>query len=137
MRRRPYLRLLPIYFNAIGILFLANAARAEEGLPETISYYEHVRPIFQAKCHGCHQPARSRGEYIMTDVAQLIQGGEGGEAVVVAHEPPESYLLDMVTVQPGDDRPEMPEDDEPLTPYEVALVTAWICLLYTSPSPRD
>lgn len=96
------------------------------GLPDTISYYEHVRPIFQAKCHGCHQPARSRGDYIMTDVAQLIQGGEGGEAVVVAHEPTESYLLDMVTVQPGDDRPEMPEDDEPLTPYEVALVIAWI-----------
>ena len=96
------------------------------GLPDTISYYEHVRPIFQAKCHGCHQPARSRGDYIMTDFAQLIKGGEGGEAVVVAHEPTESYLLDMVTVQPGDDRPEMPEDDEPLTPYEVALVTAWI-----------
>ena len=126
MRRRPYLRFHPLCLNALGILFLVSVARAEDGLPETISYYEHVRPIFQAKCHGCHQPARSKGEYIMTDVAQLIQGGEGGEAVVVAHEPTESYLLDMVTVQPGDDRPEMPEDDEPLTPYEVALVAAWI-----------
>ena len=72
MRRRPYLRFHPLCLNALGILFLVSVARAEDGLPETISYYEHVRPIFQAKCHGCHQPARSKGEYIMTDVAQLI-----------------------------------------------------------------
>ena len=116
-----------IALAALGLLIpLEGKESGSLGLPNTISYYEHVRPIFQAKCHGCHQPARSRGDYIMTDVAQLIEGGEGGEAVVVAHKPTESYLLDMVTVQPGDDRPEMPEDDEPLTPYEVALVTAWI-----------
>jgi len=96
------------------------------GLPESISYYEHVRPVFQAKCHGCHQPAKAKGDYVMTDVALLIAGGEGGEAVVVAHKPEESYLIDQVTVQEGDERPEMPEKDEPLTPYELALVTQWI-----------
>ena len=99
-----------IALAALGLLIpLEGKESGPLGLPNKISYYEHVRPIFQAKCHGCHQPARSRGDYIMTDVAQLIQGGEGGEAVVVAHKPTESYLLDMVTVQPGDDRPEMPE----------------------------
>ncbi len=97
-----------------------------EGLPEEVSYYEHVRPVFQAKCHGCHQPAKSKGDYILTDVARMIAGGEGGEPVVVAHKPEESWLIDLVTLQEGADRPEMPEKDEPLTPYELALVTKWI-----------
>ncbi len=97
-----------------------------EGLPETVSYYEHLRPVFQAKCHGCHQPARNKGDYVLTDVARMIAGGEGGESVVVAHKPEESFLIELVTLQEGDDRPEMPEKDEPLTPYELALVTKWI-----------
>ncbi len=104
----------------------ASDDSSKNGLPEEVSYYEHVRPIFQAKCHGCHQPAKSKGDYVMTEVARLIEGGEGDMPVVVAHKPEESYLLDMVTLQPGDDRPEMPEEDEPLTPYELALVSAWI-----------
>ncbi len=97
-----------------------------EGLPDPVSYYEHVRPIFQAKCHGCHQPAKSKGDYVLTDVARMIAGGEGGEPVVVAHRPEESFLIDLVTLQEGADRPEMPEEDEPLTSYELALVTKWI-----------
>ena len=56
----------------------------------------------------------------------MIAGGEGGEPVVVAHKPEDSFLIDLVTLQEGDDRPEMPEKDEPLTPYELALVTKWI-----------
>ncbi len=128
MKRAPIIAKIA---TACSILCTGNTALSAEnannaGLPEVVSYYEHVRPIFQGKCHGCHQPARSKGEYVMTDVAQLIAGGESDMPVVVAHEPTESYLLDMVTVQPGDDRPEMPEKDEPLTPYELKLVTAWI-----------
>jgi len=126
MQRRPYSNFLPPIVYSFTCFLLAFATRADDGLPEEVSYYEHVRPIFQAKCHGCHQPARSKGEYVMTEVSRLIEGGEGDMPVVVAHRPEESYLLDMVTVQPGDERPEMPEEDEPLTHYELALVTAWI-----------
>lgn len=99
---------------------------SREGVPDSISYHKHVRPIFQAKCHGCHQPAKSKADYVMTDVAKLIAGGEGGVPVVVPHKPGESFLIELVTLQEGDDRPEMPEKDEPLTSYELALVTQWI-----------
>ena len=98
----------------------------EAGFPDSISYYEHIRPIFQAKCQGCHQPARSKADYILTDVANMIAGGEGGEPVIVPHKPELSYLIDLITLQEGDERPEMPEKDEPLTPYELSLVTKWI-----------
>ncbi|MCA9051997.1 MAG: hypothetical protein KDA89_24835, partial [Planctomycetaceae bacterium] len=39
-----------------------------------VSYHKQIRPIFQARCQGCHQPARARanGHYDMTDFAAMI-----------------------------------------------------------------
>lgn len=96
-----------------------------DALPETVSYYEHIRPVFQAKCQGCHQPAKAKSDYVMTEVASLIAGGENGEAILPG-KPKESNLLALVVTQKGDDRPEMPPKDDPLTDYEVKLVTKWV-----------
>ncbi|MEZ5386146.1 MAG: hypothetical protein R3F13_11590 [Prosthecobacter sp.] len=66
-------------------LFLAAAVHAappkkEEGIDpnKPVSFYKHIRPIFQAQCNGCHQPARNKGDYIMTDFVALLKGGEEG-----------------------------------------------------------
>ena len=105
--------------------FSYSAPAEADALPETVSYYEHVRPVFQAKCQGCHQPAKAKADYVMTDVARLLAGGET-ENVVIPQKPHESYLIELVTKQEGEERPEMPPKDEPLTPYELTLVTKWI-----------
>lgn len=97
----------------------------KDGIPETVSYYEHVRPVFQAKCQGCHQPAKAKSDYVMTEVPKLIKGGDNGEAVVPG-DPEKSYLIELVTKQEGEDRPEMPPKEDPLTDYERQLVTKWI-----------
>src|SRR5262245_58396201 len=48
-----------------------------------VSYYQDVRPILQAHCQGCHQPAKAKGGYVMTDFKKLLAGGESeGTAVV-------------------------------------------------------
>jgi len=101
------------------------AARSADGLPETVSYFEHIRPVFQAKCQGCHQPAKAKAGYVMTEVEKLIAGGDSGEALVPG-KPDDSYLVDLVTHWDGEERPEMPPEDEPLTGYEVKLVRKWI-----------
>lgn len=113
-------------FAALALLPAAlAAAEATDALPEEVSYYKHVRPVFQAKCQGCHQPAKAKADYIMTEVAALIKGGETGAAVVPG-KPAESHLLELVVAADGEQRPEMPPKDEPLTAYEVSLVTKWI-----------
>lgn len=121
MRRNLFLAAL-LAFSASG---LAARAAETEALPESVSYHEHIRPLFQAKCQGCHQPAKSKGDYIMTEVAKLIAGGESGAAVVPS-KPDESHLVELITTQAGEKRPEMPPKDEPLTPFELSLVRKWI-----------
>ncbi len=88
-----------------------------------VSFYKSIRPIFQAKCHGCHQPAKAKGDYIMTDFAKLLAGGEDG-AAVVAGDAAASALLKQIT--PHEGKVEMPKSGDPLAEAEVALVGKWI-----------
>ena len=89
-----------------------------------ISYYTDIRPIFQSHCQGCHQPAKKSGEYIMTDFALMLQGGESEEAAVISGKPAESYLFSLIT--PVDGKAEMPKGKKPLSGVEIDLIRKWI-----------
>ena len=101
------------------------AAGASEN-PESggpVSYWNQIRPILQANCQGCHQPAKAKGDYILTDVPRLIKGGET-DVAVIADKPGESLLLEQIT--PVDGEAEMPPKEAPLLDNEIALIRRWI-----------
>ncbi|MCH2130705.1 MAG: DUF1549 domain-containing protein, partial [Pirellulaceae bacterium] len=125
MVTQAFCRFIVLCFILMTAMVSGPRCLVAESLPEKVSYYEHVRPIFQAKCQGCHQPAKAQSGYIITEVSSLIAGGDSSEAVVPT-KPAESYLIEMVTQQEGDDRPAMPPQGDPLTSYELSLVTHWI-----------
>ena len=93
-----------------------------------VSYFKKVRPIFQAQCQGCHQPARAKGGYVMTDFAKLLAGGEDcakdGTRAVVPKDPAKSVLLDQIT--PVNGEAEMPKKKPPLAEKELALIRRWV-----------
>src|SRR5215212_1753104 len=88
-----------------------------------VSYYKKVRPIFQAQCQGCHQPAKAKGGYVMTDFVRLLAGGddakEAGKTAIVPGKPAESHLIQQIT--PKDGETEMPKKKAPLAEKEIAL----------------
>ena len=75
-----------------------SALAAEEAADRPVSYWNDIRPLLQASCQGCHQPAKAKGDYILTDVSRLIAGGESGEPAVIAKDPAMSFLLDRKSV---------------------------------------
>lgn len=89
-----------------------------------VSYWKQIRPIFQASCQGCHQPAKNKGGFVMTDFARLLAGGDSGTKAIVPGQPAESPLVDAITADNGE--AEMPKDKPPLAPDEVALIAKWI-----------
>ena len=96
----------------------------EDASNRPVSYWNDIRPVMQANCQGCHQPAKAKGDYVLTDVKRLIEGGESGDAAVVANEPDKSFLIEQITPKEG--VAEMPPKDKPLHETEIALLRRWI-----------
>ena len=60
-----------------------------------VSFYRDIRPIFQDRCQGCHQPAKSLGGLVMTNYANIKKGGESGAAGFVPGKPDESGIAPL------------------------------------------
>jgi len=112
-------------------VFASSALGAEKpAITETpqssakVSYYRDVRPILQANCQGCHQAAKAKGGYVMTNFKGLLTGGETEGVAVVPEHTDKSSILKMVTPQNGEAR--MPKGKTPLAESEVATITSWI-----------
>jgi len=111
--------------NSLCLLMLVpTLAIAEESKPSGVSYYRDVRPILQANCQGCHQPAKRAGDYLMTSHEGLLQTGESGSPAVVAKKPDESYLIELIT--PIDGKAEMPKGKKPLSEADRKAIQTWI-----------
>ena len=98
-------------------LAVALTARADEGQ----WFREHVAPIFERHCVGCHQGAEPKGGLNLTTQQGTLAGGESG-AALVAHKPDESTLIELIS---GDGR-SMPKDAPALSADQVATIRRWI-----------
>ncbi|MDG1325113.1 MAG: DUF1553 domain-containing protein [Opitutales bacterium] len=102
--------------------FICGAEEANE-----ISFYNDIRPVFQANCNGCHQPAKMKGDYLMTDFQSLLRGGETGKLAIVPGNPAGSYLIDQIKIKP-DGTSEMPKGKSAnaLHPDQYQKIVQWI-----------
>ena len=91
---------------------------------EAVSYYQDIRPILQANCQGCHQPAKNKGGYVMTNFQKLLAGGEKDGVAIIPGNVAKGALLDQIT--PVNGSAEMPKNKPPLPEHEVALIRRWI-----------
>src|SRR4051794_14544350 len=118
----PFARRLSVVCCLISSV--AFAADKPAASAEKVSYFKQIRPIFQANCQGCHQPAKSRGDYVMTAFKSLLDGGASGDKAIVPGKPTDSRLLKDITPVKGKAR--MPEGKKPLHESEIELVKKWI-----------
>ena len=135
-------RLCPTLLSLPLALFVgAHCGGAENQRTEAkpaaakISYYHEIRPILQANCQGCHQPAKNKGGYVMTDFKRLQAGGDTEGAAIVPRQPEKSAMLKMITPQDGEVR--MPKGKTPLADTEVALIKSWIQQGAEDDTPAD
>jgi WD40 repeat protein len=92
--------------------------------PAAVSYYRDIRPILQANCQGCHQPAKAGGSLDMTSMKSLLKGGDSEMPSIVPGKLDESYLIEQIT--PTDGEAAMPQGKKPLTDGEIAIIKRWI-----------
>ncbi|MBV8558100.1 MAG: DUF1549 domain-containing protein, partial [Planctomycetaceae bacterium] len=124
-RRRDIL-LVPMLALSLGpsALRAEGPAEATADSGDQVSFDQQIRPIFQAHCQGCHQPAKASGGYVMTAFDRLLRGGESGMPAVVPGHPEESNLIDLIT--PRDGKAEMPRGKPPICRAEIEQIGRWI-----------
>lgn len=111
---------------------LPAIAQEESQSEKQVSYYRSVRPILQRQCSGCHFPGKLEGKLSVLGVAELLNGGEAGAAIVPG-KPDESVLVQYIS---GDD-PEMPLNGEPLSADNIDTIRTWIAQGGSDDSPPD
>ena len=111
-------RLLIVWGLVAAMTPGGGSARGEE---PKVSFSWEIRPLFRQSCTGCHQPNKSKGGLDLSSHAGLMKGGKHAPAIRPG-DPKGSRLIKEIS---GDD-PAMPEEGDPLTSAEVALVTRWI-----------
>ncbi len=115
-------RVLTVWLATIALV--ATTAAAEKKGNQPVSYYKQIRPILQAQCQGCHQPAKPKGGYVMTDYVKLLAGGDSEGKAIVPKNPSESSLIKQIT--PKDGKADMPKGAKPLHEVEIELIAKWI-----------
>jgi len=122
----PRARFVCFCVGVIAIAALGLRLRADELKTEKrISFTKDVRPILQANCLGCHQPAKDQGGYVMTSAEKLRTGGDSGETAIVPKEAAKSHLLSRVKNTEAE-KVMPPGDRKKLTADEIALIEKWI-----------
>ncbi|MGE4550116.1 MAG: c-type cytochrome domain-containing protein, partial [Opitutales bacterium] len=102
-------------------------AEESEDASKPVSFHKDIRPLFQANCNGCHQPAKAKGKYVMTDFAALLKGGDSEEAAILPGKPDNSFLVEQITPNEKGEY-EMPKGKiaKPLHKTEIELIRRWI-----------
>ncbi len=102
-----------------------------------ISYYRDIRPIFQASCQGCHQPAKAKGGYVMTAFDRLLKGGDQADKhqAIVPGKPAKSLLVSLIT--PKDGEAEMPMKADPLPKEDINKISRWIAQGAKDDTPKN
>lgn len=125
-------------WSAIGFAFFgtwtaALCASQENASPP--SFHRDVRPILQAHCQGCHQPAKAAAKLDLTSHRSIMRG-IAGEAVVIPHDSAASLLIESV-IPFETEPPSMPKDRPPLTDYEIAILRDWIAAGASDDTPES
>src|SRR5438128_4032088 len=87
---------------------------------DKVSYDRQIRPIFQAQCMGCHQPAKAKGGYLMTTRDKMLAAGEAKLVNVTPGHPEKSNLIDQITAKNGE--AEMPKGRKALVAGDIMLI---------------
>jgi WD40 repeat protein len=109
----------------LGFLAVVGVVRGESlfAADEPVSFHRQIRPILQQKCQGCHQPARLKGELLLTSYDGAAKGGVNGP-MWLAGKPDESRVIKHLKAI--DKHALMPQGEEPLPEKQIELFAAWI-----------
>jgi hypothetical protein len=109
-----------ILLLTVSVFSFASAAHAADA--KKITYEEHVKPIFRAKCFSCHNTDKKTADLDLSSYTAMMIGGASGAPI----EPgiaDDSYLFNLVN---HDSEPYMPPKQEKMAAASIDTIRKWI-----------
>ena len=106
------------------LVFAAIALAEARAAQPAVDFEKDVRPVLEDRCLHCHGEDKQKSKLRLDSVVGILRGGESGEALIVAGNSAESYLLKRVTHVNAKEA--MPPKGERLTAEQIATLRAWI-----------
>jgi uncharacterized membrane protein len=97
---------------------------AAAGLPADF-FAAKVLPILEAKCLNCHGSEKNKGKLRMHTEADSLAGGKNGPAYIKGNSR-ESLMIKLIVTDAEEDRMPPVDEENPITPEELAILTQWI-----------
>ena len=107
--------------NSATVVDPDHAAKRTKGLE---IFKSSVRAVLKQKCVQCHGGDSTEAKLDLATQEGLFKGGDRGPAAVIGHGS-KSLLTRLIAHQ---QEPQMPKDDDPLSPNEIASIVKWIDL---------
>lgn len=108
---------------AAGPVLRGSAAPVQESdnadTEGVVSFSAQIQPIFEARCTECHSGPNAEWGLDLTSYENAMKGSDYG-AVIDPGDPDGSVIIEMIASG------EMPEEGEPVTAPELALIETWI-----------
>ena len=115
-------------FSKAGTASGASAA-LEATLPEKITFNEQIGPVLSENCYFCHgQDTTARKADLRVDRPEFaFVPRKSGLPVIVKGHPETSALIQRISSKdPSQVMPPPSSHKQPLTPYQIALITRWV-----------
>ncbi len=109
--------------SAASALTPDQLARLPAPAAHPVDFSRDIKPILEQSCLQCHGRGRDKGGFNLDDRANLILGGDWGEAVRPGNSA-ESYLIELVAG--FDEDLVMPQKGTRLSADQISLLRAWI-----------
>lgn len=111
-------------FLILGLMAVPAALPAAVDEAEAMKFFEtKIRPVLAESCYDCHGPEKQKGGLRMDNLGYILQGGEGGPALVPG-DAMASHLFKAVSYEDKD--LQMPPKDKKLPDSQIEDIRKWI-----------
>lgn len=96
------------------------------GIPASISFNDHVRPILVQNCTACHGGVKAAGGVSFIYAEEVLGKSDSGRTVVVPGAPNQSEMVRRIKSTNETERMPPVAHGDALAPHEIGIIEKWI-----------